>query len=373
MLTMRQIIGISVAAAPALFSGCGLEVPSMPDGRGTLIVTVADTSGFLPGSVPGEPFYLDSTEVSIESRTHIFTAKEMTGPDGVASFDRLDTGIYSVFARREMKLGSAKKVFTGAFKVELSGEVTVIDTVNVKLVASSQLMINEIYYTGSCASMFYMYDQFVELYNSSNDTLYLDGMLLMRANTVKDPEMDVQDFVKGIYAFQFPGTPGTGQAHPIYPAQCVVIASDATNHAAFCASSIDLSHADWETFNALGNDFDNPAVSNLNNIIPGKTVDFLISLGHNGVFLATGEEYTIDADNRVRVPIGMVVDGVEYCANPQYTKEMTLRVDAGYAGVGMTNYSSRSIERREPGLDTNDSTFDFTILPRPTPGYFHVL
>lgn len=362
---------IALTVLAGLLGGCGVDVPGIPDGRSALVVAVVDTAGMYPGGVPGEPWPVDSAEVSVESRTHMYAARAMTGPDGNATFDRLDVGIYSVFARRETKIGSANKVFTGSFKVELDGDVTVIDTVNVKLVATSKLMINEIFYTGSCASMFYFYDQFVELYNSSDETMYLDGMLLMRANTVKDPLMDVVDYVKGLYAFQFPGVPGTGREYPIQAGHYLVIASDATNHSAFCPTSPDLRTADWEAFNALGNDFDNPAVPNLNNIIPGRTIDFLISLGHNGVFLTSGEEYTIDTENRVRVPVGLVVDGVEYNANPQYSKEMTVRVDAGYAGVGMTNYSARSVERRVPGLDTNDSTFDFTIISPVTPGYFH--
>jgi hypothetical protein len=367
----RNIVGIAVLVAPAAFLSCGVDTPGMLDGRAALVVTVADTSGFLPGSIPGERFLVDSAEVRIESRTHIFTATQMTGPDGVVTFDHLDTGVYSVFATRTVKLGSANKVFTGGYKIEMQGDVMVADTIDVKLVSASQLMINEIYYMGSCASMFYLYDQFVELANTSDDTLYLDGMLVMRAYNGKDPELETVPYVKGTYAYQFPGAPLTGREHPIYPKQIIVLASDATNHAQFCATSIDLRHADLEMFNAIGHDFDNPAVPNLENIILSKSADFLIGMGHNGVFLTTGDEYTIDDEDKVRVPIENVIDGVEYNANPQYSKEITVRVDAGFAGIGLLKYSSNSIERREFGLDTNDSTFDFTNLTRPTPGYFH--
>jgi hypothetical protein len=371
MGTMKRIMGIAVLTSPAVFSGCGLDMPVMPDGRAAIIVTVADTSGFLPGSIPGERFYVDSAEVRIESRTHIFAASEMTGPDGVVTFDHLDAGVYSVFATRKIKVASAKKIFTGTCKTEVRGDVTAIGTVDVKPVSSSQLMINEIFYMGSCASMFYMYDVFVELANTSDDTLYLDGMLVMRAYNGKDPELETVDYVKGSYAYQFPGTPVTGREVPIYPKQIIVIASDATNHSQFCANSIDLRNADWEMFNAVSHDFDNPAVPNLNNIILSKSADFLLGMGHNGVFLTTGDEYTIDTEDKVRVPIKNVIDGVEYNANPIYSKEITMRVDAGFAGVGLLKYSAMSVERREFGLDTNDSTFDFRNLSRPTPGYFH--
>jgi hypothetical protein len=51
-------------------------------------------------------------------------------------------------------------------------------------------------------------------------------------------------------------------------------------------------------------------------------------------------------------------------------KTMTARVDAGFAGIGITRYSGQSTERREEGVDTNNSTFDFVNLPHPTPGYY---
>jgi hypothetical protein len=50
---------------------------------------------------------------------------------------------------------------------------------------------------------------------------------------------------------------------------------------------------------------------------------------------------------------------------------MTVRIDAGFAGIGVLRYSGYSTERRELGLDTNDSTFDFLNLVHPTPGFFH--
>ena len=47
-------------------------------------------------------------------------------------------------------------------------------------------------------------------------------------------------------------------------------------------------------------------------------------------------------------------------------------VYAGFAGLGNSKYSGQSTERRELGLDTNDSTFDFELSARPTVGYSHV-
>jgi len=112
-------------------------------------------------------------------------------------------------------------------------------------------------------------------------------------------------------------------------------------------------------------------VPNFESIMPGKTTDFLINLAHNAVVIAEGGVYPIDENNYMRIPIDKVIDGVEYNSNPAYSKEMTVRVDAGFAGIGITRYSGQSTERREPGLDTNNSTFDFVVIPYATPGYYY--
>jgi len=368
---VRWTIAVALLFALALGAGCAIDKPFDPDGRASLVIMVADTSGIVPGSVRGEPFFLDSTEVRIQARNQVYLASRVTSEEGMANFDYLDTGTYSVFARREMLIENNKKLFTGSFEISVNGTQTKADTVVVKLIAASQLMINEINYCGSCASTFYFYDQYVELYNASTDTMYLDGMVVTRNLNVIDPLLETYDYVSATYAYQFPGTPLTGREHPIMPGQFVVIATDAVDHRPYCPSAQDLSHADWEMFNPLANDFDNVAVPNLVNIMENKTVDFLISLTKNAVVLANGSEYEMDADGHLRIPVKDVIDGVEYSSNPALTKELTRRVDAGFAGIGITRYSGYSTERREIGLDTNDSTFDFMNLNHPTPGRFH--
>jgi hypothetical protein len=365
---MNRTIGILVLMTLMLGAGCGREIPNRPDGKGTIVIAAIDTSGFFPGSALGEPYYMDSTEVSIQSQTHIFTANAMTDETGVVSFERLDTGSYSVFVRRAVDVGPNKMVFTGFGQVAIQGNDVASDTVLVKTVSVSNLMINEINFTGSCASTFYFYDQFVELYNASADTLYLDNTIITRQLQTKDPEMEIKDYVSAIYAFQLHGT---GRQYPIKPKQYVVIAADAVDHRQWCSTAVDLSKADYECFNALGNDFDVPGVPNFESIMPTRSTDFLINLSHNAVVLAAGGNYVIDELNYMHIPIKDVIDGVEYNSNPAYSKEMTVRVDAGFAGIGIVKYSGYSTERREPGLDTNNSTFDFIDLVHPTPGFFH--
>ena len=282
---MRGALGVTLLACLALAPGCGREMPGLLDGAGTIVVTVIDTSGFFPGSLAGDTVLVDSASVSLESRTHVFTKQTATNEYGVAAFENLTTGNYSVFVRRAVDIGPNSKVFTGVVDIAVAGDEQLSDTVLVNTISVSNLMINEVLFAGSCATTFYFYDQFVELYNASADTLYLDGIILTRqAGWVagEDPDPETIDYTRALYGFQFPGTPVTGREHPIYPGQFVVVAADGVDHSAWCPNAMDLSHADWECFNPLGNDYDAPGVPNILSIVPGRTTDYLISLGHNG-------------------------------------------------------------------------------------------
>ena len=71
----------------------------------------------------------------------------------------------------------------------------------------------------------------------------------------------------------------------------------------------------------------------------------------------------------VHIPLWTIIDGVEYASNPDVERYLTMRIDTGLAGIGMARYSGRSVQRRFPGLDSNNSSFDFVMTDRPTPGY----
>jgi len=239
-----------------------------------------------------------------------------------------------------------------------------------------ELLINEIFYAGSDYSRYYFYDQFVELYNTAENTLYLDGCIITR-NFPSDLE-DIEDIdhVRATYAFQFPGTPVTGREYPIEPGQHVVVASDAINHSLYANNGVDLSGADWEFFNPLGSDWDNPDVPNVVSIHPTKTTDFMINLAWNAVVLATGEDYWYETYTsagyekiRIAIPLYTVLDGVEYSNTMKDSKQLTARLDAGFAGLGNSKYSAQSVERITPGLDSNNSSNDFRIVGPPSPGY----
>ena len=249
-----------------------------------------------------------------------------------------------------------------------------------EVIFKNSVKINELFFSGSDPSTFYFYGQYCELYNASSDTLYLDGMILTKQ---RPAEADVEDppleYVRATYAYQFPGIPVTGREYPIAPGEIIVIASDAMDHTMWSENSVDLSNAHWETYNPHKADYDNLNVPNLLSINPDVGPDWMLNLSHDAVVLATGEHWSLEEyenssgniSEQIIIPLDEVIDGVEFSSSLDI-KYLTVRVDEGFAGVGISKYSGMSIERRELGLDSDNSSYDFINNVRPTPGFFHI-
>ncbi|MDD3643510.1 MAG: DUF4876 domain-containing protein [Candidatus Krumholzibacteria bacterium] len=366
------VIPVLAAAAAVLAASCGGERPSVPDGANALSLFAVDTSN-IRGT--GWEAVAEAT-VRVSSPTFQFFEEYETGPDGWAILERLPAGVYRISAEKINQEESY--VILGQKELSLVYEPAAVDTIFMNYQQSSPLAINEIYYAGCDYSKFYFYDQFIELYNSSSETRYLDGHFLVRTTQVAeviDPE--AEDYALGYYVFAFPGESGVTRDIPIEPGEFVVVACDAIDHSRFGARCVDLSGADWEFFNSLGSDYDNPAVPNLYPI-SNLTNDFSMNLAHTAVLLSDGTAWEFgmhyeasvdDFKEYVNIPLATIIDGVEYSSNPDSDRYLTIRVDAGFAGVGMARYSGRSVQRRFPGLDSNNSSFDFEIIEPPSPGY----
>lgn len=355
---------------------CGREKPAEPDGSNNIRLYAVDTSGAQGGWVP-----LEGATIRVSSSTSQFERVYETGPEGFVMLDDLVAGTYMLQA----ELIDTEENFTilGQKEISILFDPQMQDTVYMDYQRSSPLTMNEVYYCGCSASRFYFYDQFIELYNSSPDTLWLDGYIFCRTSQSDDVinaiGLETVDYALAYYVFAFPGQTGITRTVPIAPGQHLVVAGDAVDHTTYGGSlCVDLRGADWEFFNPLGSDYDTPGIPNL---LPlsNYTQDFQFNVGHTGIFLATGEEWEYvehyssdinDMKEYIHVPLSTVVDGIEYSSNTTVTtRYLTLRVDAGLAGNGMAKYSGQSVQRRFPGLDSNNSTFDFEITGPPTPGW----
>ncbi len=349
---------------------CGKDKPTVPDGSNNIRLFAVDTSGVQGGWVA-----LDGATIRVSSSTSLFEAIYETGPDGYADLTGLVAGTYMMQA--ELINDDEHFTILGQKEISILYEPGMSDSILMDYQQSSPLTINEIYYCGCSYSRFYFYDQFVELYNSSPDTIWLDGYLMCRNTQISEViNPEDEDYALAYYVFAFPGETGVTRTVPIAPDQHLVIAGDAVNHSTYGGDwCIDNSTSDWEFFNPLGSDYDTPGIPNL---LPVSNLDndFTMNLSHCAIYLATGEEWSygmhFDGNNMkeyIHIPLWTIVDGVEYASSTDATRYMTIRVDAGLAGIGMGKYSATSVQRRFPGLDSNNSTFDFENTRPPSPGW----
>ncbi|HEX2983461.1 MAG TPA: DUF4876 domain-containing protein [Ignavibacteriales bacterium] len=143
------------------------------------------------------------------------------------------------------------------------------------------------------------------------------------------------------------------------------MATLALNHKIRIPSSLDLSKADWEFYNQYSvTDFDNKNVPNIVNILPSINDEFLISQINDCIIIASGEDAKL-ADG---LDISTIKDGVQYRVDP--TKRHTLDSRIDKTTIKSTSpYGGQSMQRREPGYDTNNGNLDWMIVGAPTPGW----
>lgn len=356
---------------PALLmflTGCGEDAPLIPEGDTSYELNVfwhtvpADTTSEL---VPmGNATVIFSSEYGIQTKT--------TDQNGYLKVEGLPSSVYSISCRMYHPADSSIQLVYNEKDVAITSGNPVTSTAVAEPISSTGIAINEIYCGGPLNNMFFFYDQYIELYNLSDSTKYLDGMMVMRFsgnNDGKGPgadEFDDGNIYGAVYIFKFPGSPGE-ENYPFPPKTFLVLASDAVNHTNTLSNSVDLSNADWEFYNQFSTiDIDNPSVPNLLNMRSESTVDFLINLVSDVIILASGEDsvYTDGID------INTVIDGVEYQSNPNSRKTLDDRIDRGYV-ISPPRYSGQSMQRRTPGGDTNDGTLDWETTPYPTPGYHY--
>jgi hypothetical protein len=345
--------------------GCMQNPPVVQDGNGSLeLKAVWDRSlDSIPDLVP-----LKNAKVILSCQYGM--SIYYTDSVGMLRLNHLPSAKYNISVKAVhpqlptlILVGSSRDIMIG------SG-LACAPTITAKPVPNTGIAINEIYCAGPVNNIFYFYDLFIELYNSSDSIKYVDGMQFMRVsgtnNGTSVPGADwYQDGrMQGVtYIYKFPGRPGE-KNYPFYPKQFLVIAGDAIDHRKAVASSIDLSHADWEFYNQyMSGETDNPNVPNLTNLRPDNTTKFLISLTSDIVALASGVD-TVWTDG---IDIGTIIDAVQYRGNMNLPKTIDDRLDKGMI-QSPARYSGQSMQRKEPGMDSNDGYLDWEILQHPTPG-----
>jgi hypothetical protein len=258
------------------------------------------------------------------------------------------------------------------------------------------LIISEVY-ANDKPGIPYIWHGYVEIYNNSDQIVYLDGRLLGRLysssrSTNCAAAMQYQNSPAGIWSRLFQRFPGNGTEYAVQPGGIVLVAQDAIDHRAVDPEFLDLSNADFEL--RTNSDPDNPGVPDLTDAgtraAIGNGIQFLA--GHRPPFLADAIStsglprarvlQTVD-DEFVQIPGESVSDVLTWIdadpttPTPICTNALSGAFDQSALTLQNTDQTYLQSEQRRviglaPGgwtilLDTNTSSVDFMRAAR-TPG-----
>jgi len=216
-----------------------------------------------------------------------------TNASGVANFTEILPGTYDVTATKTLTntefnavfgyMPSTESVtFNGAQGQVLVNANVSATTIELKSARIGDLVIKQISYAGSHATQGAVFrDQFIEIYNNSNEIIYADGLYIAQlygktstttsSFTLSNGQFDWSqslnmtsgssantNYVYADYVFKIPGN---GTQYPIQPGESIVLAQSAINHKAPLTSNtgtpitiqnpdltVDLSTADFEAY-----------------------------------------------------------------------------------------------------------------------------
>ena len=366
-----------------IFMICGLslfrceETVSPPSSmRLNLTVTVKDTTGFSMENYGTE--LVENATVYLNSVSYYTNFDTLSDSTGTAVFFQILPDNYNLSVTKRMVSNFTKVSMNGSLvNIEVFGEDQNV-TIYVQPAVASQMVISELYYNGSPPQPpyyipQYFHDQFTEIYNNSDEIVYLDSIIVADLDFGHADE----DYIYAVHAYMFPGT---GKDYPLYPGEFVVLAQDAIDHTIAVPNSVDLSGADFEYF-VGGGDVDQPNVENMIKIHHKYGVDVVYSVFSDAVVLLKVKDpyaYGYSQFDLILFPKSAVIDGVDYrdnLAEVEY-KRLDASIDAGLTG-GFEAYKNKSVHRKIDAydgdrvilMDNNNSSIDFQVLDHPTPGY----
>jgi len=214
---------------------------------------------------------IDDDGGTVQKATLTVTVSVM-GPDLPG---RYAISVIRVLTAGELELIGAGGADLNAFAGAKSVEVEAPSSETVVWASAGQrgsLVISELFNgkVRMSGGEWYNHSQFIELYNNSAATIYLDGKVLVKGLVyMRDYSWGACDILQrylndaeGIWTNRYVvAFPGSGQEYPLAPGQVAVVAMDAIDHRQFHPDLHDLSNADFELTEE--GDPDNPAVPNM--------------------------------------------------------------------------------------------------------------
>lgn len=363
---------------------------------------------------------------------------QITNEQGVAFFEEVIPGTYTASATIsynstdfENKFGFSANQDETNFNAVQEGVVVNenVTTTDIKLKSAKigDLLIKQIYYAGSdTANGAIFRDQFIEIFNNSNEIIYADGLCVAQlfgntSTTVRDYTLNngQYDWSKSInitptgnsantdyvYADFVYRIPGTGEEYPINPGESIVIAQTALNHKESYtnnngdvvtvgnpALTVDLSDADFEVYLGTGFSSDIQTDATDMEIIHYRAGNDMIldALGRDGYAIFKADNvvnYPIfrnpkDGENKepgyMQIPNTVLIDAVDTNRdNFSVPKKLQSAYDASYTYCPLGSYSSQSVIRKTKVKlgervvlqDTNNSENDFVAITANPKGF----
>jgi hypothetical protein len=395
---MKKLLGFMMTVIMGLaVYNCDEPIPSY-----NMTVNLVLPSGFTLASVPA------GVEIKILNTQTARETKLITDASGSVT-ELFVQGNYNISTSFTIAVGTDEYVFNGVMNDYLLAQESTASLALVLADNTGGFILKEIYFSGSKTpdAKSYYDDQFHEVYNNSNDTLYADGLCIgCMQQTSTNPNAWVK--TDGTTPLdQLPITfhvwiiPGTGKEHPVYPGKSIVIAMDGINHKSDPNgnpnSPVNLGNADWEAYvDVAGKDIDAPGVPNMtmmyttsatmydwiHSVFGYATIIFRLPVAWQTYVANTANFMTLPGSTSstkyFMVDKSYVIDGVEIVRVEQDKryKRLPTTIDAGYTYLDGGTYCSKSVRRKAKLIvdgrviykDTNNSTEDFLHDVNPTPG-----
>ena len=299
---------------------------------------------------------LSSLRVTLQSLSRVSGNLVMpVSSDGRLRFDDLLEGRYALSVERVLTVDEIDRLsaserwstaFAGGREVVVSPPGVTNAAISLVAPRRGSLVISEIFPYRPGPPIFYSFGNYLEVYNNSDSTVYLDGMVLFRTNVQLHTDIwgscsrtaPLRTDSTGVWAKLLYAFPGAGRDFAIAPGTAKVIAMDAMNHAAASpmTAQVDLSKADFEEYGTDA-DIDNPFVPNLTRVRAGTqglgrgwplegAISYGVALPLGSTPLDSTESLTRASDGLstvlYRVPASHVLDVVSFA----YTPEVLVRL-----------------------------------------------
>lgn len=353
--------------------------------------------------------------VLINEREGWRSAHTLTGNS--MNVEKISPGFYTIQISGE-KTGTDGIAYTmnGSTRAEIIFGEEVVG-INVGGLQYSPLIFKEIFYnnvryTNSSGVLTqYIFSQFYEIYNNSEEIAYMDGLYICNVSptsasdssnkgfaSVFKPDVRKVDGVDvNIYAERIWKFPGSGTDYPLEPGESCIVTMRAMNHTTVGPELLDMRTTEFEFWmkqSGAAYDFDAPNMIHCyydNSIESGTLVQYLVAVvgpamalfkapdNYNPLANQTQFIHPTNANSNCYysiIPLSWVLDAVECGQSPEYIgyKRISPVLDAGMMTVGAGNNGftiMRKVLRDENGepvlgpngdyryQDINNSSEDF--------------